>query len=122
MQLLYLHAVVATTVLCCVFRPVTNINIRFFSLFAAAAAAAAAALGGLCNNVFIYSFDFEELFDQDPTRAVLMFWLSALLIIFCLINIFVAIILNAYDGILKTNPEANDASQFISTVIMQTKR
>jgi hypothetical protein len=51
-----------------------------------------------------------------------MFWLSALLIVFCLINIFVAIILNAYDQILQSNPDANDASQFISMVIMQAKR
>jgi polycystin 1L2 len=67
-------------------------------------------------------FDFEELFEVNPTRAVVMFWLSALLIVFCLINIFVAIILNAYDQILQSNPDANDASQFISMVIMQAKR
>jgi hypothetical protein len=110
-------------VLCCAVCSVSSLTLTFgSSLFLLLLLLLLLWVGGLCNNVYINSFDFEELFDRDPTRAVLMFWLSALLIIFCLINIFVAIILNAYDGILKTNPEANDASQFISTVIMQTKR
>lgn len=59
------------------------------------------------NTILLMSvgdFNFEELFAVNPASAVLLFWLSALLIVFVLINIFVAIILNAYDLILQANP------------------
>ena len=39
-----------------------------------------------------------------------------------LVNIFVAIILNAYDLILKMDPDANDASQFVSMVLTQVQK
>jgi len=39
-----------------------------------------------------------------------------------LVNIFVAIILNAYQRIVDENPDANDASQFMSMVIVQAKK
>ena len=37
-------------------------------------------------------------------------------------NIFIAIIMSAYDATLKMNPDAADASNFVSMVVMQAKR
>lgn len=39
-----------------------------------------------------------------------------------LVNIFVAIILNAYDLVLSMDPDANDASQFVSMVLTQVQK
>ena len=41
-------------------------------------------------------FDFDEIFLAEPRTALLLFWASAILLVFVLVNIFVAIILNAY--------------------------
>ena len=67
-------------------------------------------------------FDFDEIFLAEPRTALLLFWASAILLVFVLANIFVAIILNAYQSIIAENPDANDASQFISMVIVQAKK
>ena len=63
-------------------------------------------------------FDFQEIFIESPLSAILLFWLSSVLLAFVLTNIFVAIILNAYDAISATNPDTNDSSQFFSMVKM----
>lgn len=67
-------------------------------------------------------FDFDQIYDANPIVAIVLFWTSALLITFVLINIFIAIIMNAYDATLKLNPDAADASNFVSMVVMQAKR
>jgi len=51
--------------------------------------------------------------------AKILFWISTLLLVFVLVNIFVAIILNAYDVISKLDPDSSDASLFISMVQTQ---
>ena len=48
--------------------------------------------------------------------------MTALLVIFTLANIFVAIILKSYQQVVDENPDANDSSQFIAMVLMQAKR
>ena len=67
-------------------------------------------------------FNFSEIYDASPIVAIALFWTSALLITFVLINIFIAIIMNAYEATLKLNPDAADASNFVSMVVMQAKR
>jgi hypothetical protein len=67
-------------------------------------------------------FDFDEVFKAEPRTALLLFWASAILLVFVLANIFVAIILNSYQTIIEKNPDANDASQFMSMVIVQAKK
>ena len=70
-------------------------------------------------------FDFDEIFyagNQYQYTAVVLFWISSLIVAFMLVNIFVAIILNSYDVVVALNPAANDSASFISTVIMQVKR
>ena len=57
-----------------------------------------------------------------PEAAVILFWVSALLLVFTLINIFVAIILNSYEHVVSENPDANDSSQFVAMVLMQAKK
>ena len=54
--------------------------------------------------------------------AKILFWISTLLLVFVLVNIFVAIILSSYDQVSKMNPDSNNASEFASMVIMQAKR
>ena len=54
--------------------------------------------------------------------SLLLFWVSSLLIVMVLINIFIAIIMSAYDTVLSQNPEAADASSFVSMVMLQVTR
>jgi hypothetical protein len=67
-------------------------------------------------------FDFDEIYGEHPLMSLLLFWLSSLLIVFVLINIFIAIIMAAYDSVLSMNPDAADASNFPSMVMMQVTR
>ena len=68
-------------------------------------------------------FDFNELMQGgNSTLAIPMFWITTMLLVFVLVNIFVAIILGSYDKIVKENPDANNSSEFVSMVIMQAKR
>jgi hypothetical protein len=67
-------------------------------------------------------FDFDEIYQSDSNTALVLFWGSSLLIVFVLINIFVAIIMSAYDTVLKMNPDAADASSFLYMVLMQVSR
>jgi hypothetical protein len=67
-------------------------------------------------------FDFQEIYDVGPNQAVVLFWVTALLLVFTLINIFVAIILKSYEHVLAENPDANDSSQFMAMVFMQAKK
>jgi hypothetical protein len=67
-------------------------------------------------------FDFDEIYSAGPLMALSLFWLSSLLIVFVLINIFIAIIMQAYDTVLSMNPDAADASNFGSMVMMQLTR
>lgn len=67
-------------------------------------------------------FNFSEIYSESAGIAISLFWLSALLLSFVLINIFVAIIMSSYDAVLSVNPEANDASSFLSIIKMQAKR
>ncbi len=52
----------------------------------------------------------------------MLFWVSSLLIVMVLINIFIAIIMSAYDAVLSQNPDAADASSFASMVMLQVTR
>lgn len=54
--------------------------------------------------------------------SLLLFWVSSLLIVMVLINIFIAIIMSAYDSVLSHNPDAADASSFPSMVMLQVTR
>ena len=54
--------------------------------------------------------------------AKILFWISTLLLVFVLVNIFVAIILKSYQQVVDENPASNDSSQFIAMVLMQAKR
>jgi hypothetical protein len=67
-------------------------------------------------------FDFDEIYGEHPMMSLLLFWVSSLLIVMVLINIFIAIIMSAYDTVLSHNPEAADASSFVSMVMMQLTR
>ena len=67
-------------------------------------------------------FNFQEIFKLGPVLAVALFWVTALLLVFTLINIFVAIILKSYEHVLAENPDANDSSQFMAMVFMQAKK
>jgi hypothetical protein len=67
-------------------------------------------------------FDFDEIYQSDSNTALVLFWGSSLLIAFVLINIFVAIIMSAYDTVLSMNPDAADASSFLYMVLMQASR
>ena len=67
-------------------------------------------------------FDFEEIYTLGPIQAVCLYWTTALLLVFTLINIFVAIILNSYEHVVSSNPDANDSSQFVAMVLMQAKK
>ena len=67
-------------------------------------------------------FDFDELYNADPTVSWILFWISALLLVFVLVNIFVAIILNAYDLIVAMDPDASDAANFITMVMTQAQK
>lgn len=67
-------------------------------------------------------FNFQEIFKLGPVLAVVLFWVTALLLVFTLINIFVAIILKSYEHVLAENPDANDSSQFMAMVFMQAKK
>ena len=67
-------------------------------------------------------FDFDEIYQSDSSTALVLFWGSSLLVVFVLINIFVAIIMSAYDTVLKMNPDAADASSFLYIVLMQVSR
>ena len=67
-------------------------------------------------------FNFREIYAVRPTQAVVLFWVTALLLVFTLINIFVAIILKSYDSVVADNPDANDSSQFMAMVFMQAKK
>ena len=67
-------------------------------------------------------FDFDELYNADPTVSWILFWISALLLVFVLVNIFVAIILNAYDLIVAMDPDASDAANFITMVLTQAQK
>ena len=68
-------------------------------------------------------FDFVELTrGGNSSLAIPMFWITTMLLVFVLVNIFVAIILGSYDKIVKENPDANNSSEFVSMVIMQAKR
>ena len=58
----------------------------------------------------------------SPWTSIVLFWVTALLVIFTLVNIFVAIILKSYQQVVDENPDANDSSQFIAMVLMQAKR
>ena len=69
-------------------------------------------------------FDFVEL-AQSGSHTVItipMFWITTMLLVFVLVNIFVAIILGSYDRIIRANPDSNNSSEFVSMVIMQAKR
>lgn len=54
--------------------------------------------------------------------SLLLFWVSSLLIVMVLINIFIAIIMSAYDTVLSQNPDAADASSFVSMAMLQLTR
>ena len=67
-------------------------------------------------------FDFDLIYSTNPTVATVLFWASSLLITVVLTNIFIAIIMSAYDAVLAMNPDAADASSFVSMVVMQASR
>jgi peptidoglycan hydrolase CwlO-like protein len=67
-------------------------------------------------------FDFMEIYSEHPLMSLLLFWVSSLLIVMVLINIFIAIIMSAYDAVLSQNPDAADASSFGSMVMLQITR
>ena len=58
-------------------------------------------------------FNFEEIFELRPWTSIALFWVTALLVVFTLVNIFVAIILKSYEQVVNENPDANDSSQFL---------
>ena len=75
-------------------------------------------------SVGLFDYDEVELArmgDWFPT-TVLLFWFSTLLIVFVLVNIFIAIILGAYNEVVVENEEAADVSDFVSTVMVQVKK
>ena len=63
-----------------------------------------------------------EIYSEHPLMSLMLFWVSSLLIVMVLINIFIAIIMSAYDAVLSQNPDAADASSFASMVMLQVTR
>ena len=67
-------------------------------------------------------FDFNEIYMAKPRTAIFLFWTSSLILVFVLTNIFIAIILGAYQEVVDNNKEATDVSDFAATCMMQVKK
>lgn len=76
----------------------------------------------MLRTIFDPDFDFMEIYGEHPLMSLLLFWFSSLLIVMVLINIFIAIIMSAYDAVLSQNPDAADASSFVSMCLLQLTR
>ena len=73
----------------------------------------------LTCSMSVGDFSFDEIFAVEQYWATCLFWTSSLILAFVLVNIFIAIIMEAYNEVLSMNPDAADPSSFVSICIMQ---
>ena len=52
-------------------------------------------------------FDFNAMYDQDPTNAVLFFWSFYIFMYYLLLNMFLAIVVDAYSEVTDWRRKQN---------------